>query len=149
MKFVLLVCTLFSGSVFANWTPVVSCENGGFVIDEHRYTCKYGTCQDNQLVIRSSRAIQEFLARGAIDRSVISGRGEMIIGGLLFDTSQPEAMVTLRRFSEDEVKKGGYAWVLGYIRRGPNDTYQLRAVKANPYPSERPIVADWVFRDCR
>lgn len=146
---VFLVFTLFCAPAMAEWTAVVNCENGGFVIDENKYQCRYGTCQNSQVVIRNQSAVKELLRTGAIDKTYINAAGELIIPEVLFNTDAPTAVVTLKRFSVDEVKTSGFAFILGFLKKGPDNTFELKAVKANPYPTERPEVASWVFRNCR
>lgn len=150
MTKILLVLPLFLVSfAHANWTAVVTCENGGFVIDEKRYSCRYGICQSTQVAIRNQRAIKELLDAGAVDKKFVNENGELIVPDIIFYTDSPSAVVTLKRFSEDEYEVSGFSFVLGFLKRGPNNTFELSANKANPYPSHRPEIAKWIFRDCR
>ncbi len=149
MTKILLILPLFFYSLArADWAAVVTCENDGFVIDEKKYSCRYGICQSTQVVIRNQRAIHELLKKGAVDKRFINKYNELIVPDIVFNTDSPTAVVTLKRFSKDEYNASGFSFVLGFLNKGPGNTFELKAYNANPYPSARPEIANWIFRDC-
>jgi hypothetical protein len=146
----LIISTFSSCYAYAAWNAIINCENGGFVIDENRYSCQYGTCVDNQLVIRNQSAVNEIIKRNGVDPSHINANHEVILPGVLFEPNKPEAVVTMKTFGKGDPDSGGFAFVVGLIRRNPDNTYNLQVMKANLPPTEnRQFIMEWIFRDCR
>jgi hypothetical protein len=139
------------------WEPIFSCSYtsdetpGGIVVDTETFRDRAGTGVRTQLVIRDPGAVQWLMSQGAFDSSSLNERGEIITSDILQRPGHlagPIFMGTAKRFSAEEYEKYGYAFQLYEIWDLGNGSYRLSVIKANPYPTARPEVANWVFRGC-
>lgn len=112
-------------------------------------------------MLRNHAATQYFIGQGAFGDLrdtrrtgvFVNKRGELIIpGGLQFmpqgRASNNVADATTWVFTEEEYKRAGYAFILLNLIDEGFGNFRLAAFLANPYPSKRPELANWIFHDC-
>jgi len=145
----------------AAWEPVMSCQGGDLAIDQEWYQSRGQWFVRSQLVLRNRAAVEYFVRQGAFgDLSdkrrtaiFINEWGELIIpGGVDFTPGAggryPFVTATTWRFTEDEYRREGYGFILLNLTDEGYGNVRMSAIKANPYPSERPELANWFFHSC-
>ena len=145
--FLVMSFALVSANSFA-WQSVLSCDGGKLVVDEESYSYRGDSRVQTQLVIRDANAVDYLLRTGAFTSK--NERGEIISSDSLIrrpaHLGNPVFIGIARRIPAGD--SSGFAWVAYELHDLGNGTIKLIAQKGNPYPSERPLVADWVFHGC-
>jgi hypothetical protein len=166
MKFYLAALALvmiIPAHAFADgWQPKLTCENGGFVIDEW-----IGAAADpatgaqpfsNQIVIRDSAAVEHFTALVQASETVpvaapqVNSKGEIILACQLGGNYDAFNIELARVSADARDANNNYVFTL-HGKTFEGNRYDAEVYRSQVYPGMTPkapvYLGNWIFNDCQ